>query len=234
MPRRKKSGQAQFSNNISIWHKNIPILYDTIYQTKLSCPSYSCTFGHLLPSSPSDPKNFSKYRLFQSHATNANYLKDKHIWQGLPHSLLICDVYLPNNDNGNNNNPHSNNTLYHQLNAWNTHCNNNNDNNDDIISYPLQNNANKPYFEVIKRIIHPKPILRIKQMYTLPQIVATHTQHKYVFIWNTSTQHDREMINNSDPNTPELILKGHKKDAVHALGIPSFIIYLSARINIIL
>ena len=31
-------------------------------------------------------------------------MKDKHIWQGLPHSLLICDVYLPNNDNGNNHN----------------------------------------------------------------------------------------------------------------------------------
>ena len=231
MPRKKKKFTTEYSNNISIWHKNIPILYDTIYQEKLSCPSYSCIFGNLLQSDAN--KNFTKYRLFQSHATNANYLKDKHIWQGLPHSLLICNVYLPNNNK--NVEPHSNTKLYHRLNEWHK----NNDNND-ILSYPPQsnidndcnnnNNKNDKYFEIIKRIIHPGPILRIKQMYQFPQIVATHTQHKYVFLWNTSTQHDREMINNSDPNTPELILKGHKKDAVYALGyvLIILIIYILA------
>ena len=40
---------------------------------------------------------------------------------------------------------------------------------------------------------------------------------KQVFLWNTATQHDRALTKNSDPNTPELILKGHRKDAVHAL-----------------
>jgi len=151
------------------WKSNTELLYDFLYEEKLDCPSYACTFGPLL----SATKLRSKYRLFQSHATNANYLKDKHIWQGLPHALLVCDAYFADSE--------------------------------------------VEKVEITKRLIHPGPILRIKGSPLYPHLVATHTQHKYVFLWNTATQHDRKLINNSDPNTPELILKGHRKDAVHAL-----------------
>eukprot|EP01083_Nonionella_stella_P031803 87059_1 len=177
--RRKKKNSAIGS---AVWHKNVPLLYDTIHHKQLLCPSYSCTFGDLI----SENRHCNKYRVFQSRATNANYLKDKHIWQGLPHALIICDIDIPHPQRTNLNE------------QW----------------HKTDNNI---HYEETKRIIHPGPILRIKQMRDLPQIVATHTQHKYVFLWNTLTQHDRDMVNNSDPNTPELILKGHKKDAVYAL-----------------
>eukprot|EP00494_Astrolonche_serrata_P024873 UN25133 len=69
-----------------------------------------------------------------------------------------------------------------------------------------------------KRIIHPGPVTRIKSMPQFPHTVATHTRHKYTFLWNTSTQHDRNTLSpNSDPNTPQLILKGHRDNATRAL-----------------
>ena len=48
-------------------------------------------------------------------------------------------------------------------------------------------------------------------------IVATNTLHKYIFLWNTNLQIDRELLPNCDPSAPELILKGHKKDSTNGL-----------------
>ena len=121
------------NGSVTQWQANTDLLYDFVYEEKLDCPSYACAFGPLLSST----KTRSKYRLFQSHATSANYLKDKHIWQGLPHALLVCDAYLG--------------------------------------EYEVEK------VDVTKRLIHPGPILRIKGSKIYPHLVATHTQHKYVW-----------------------------------------------------
>lgn len=43
-------------------------------------------------------------------------------------------------------------------------------------------------------------------------------RHKYTFLWNICAQHDRpDLVPNSDPNTPLLILKGHRENASRAL-----------------
>jgi len=64
---------------------------------------------------------------------------------------------------------------------------------------------------VIKRIIHPGAIHCIKTCPTYPDVVATTTGHEYVFVWNTTQHPDRPLQQNAEPNTPELMLKGHKQ-----------------------
>jgi len=82
---------------------------------------------------------------------------------------------------------------------------------------------------VIKRIIHPGAIHCIKPCPMYPDVVATTTDHKYVFMWNTILQPDRPLQADSDPNTPELILKGHRQEigSSNALDFSSHALFVA-------
>lgn len=128
--------------------------------------------------------------LVTSRSTNASYNKSKHIWKGEPHAVEICNIDLP------------------------APLRFPSENLGEFIP-PLTASKNIPRK---KRMIHPGPVTRIKSMPQFPHTIATHTRHKYTFLWNIATQHDREdLAPNSDPNTPLLILKGHRENASRAL-----------------
>jgi len=63
---------------------------------------------------------------------------------------------------------------------------------------------------VVKRIIHPGLIYKIATCKTHPDVIATITDHKYIFIWNTRTQSDCPTTPQMATSIPEVILKGHE------------------------
>lgn len=128
-------------------------------------------------------------RILYSRSTDAAYDKSKHIWKGDPHALEVMKVNIPK-------------PLMFPT---------------EQLSEMSPEHSSKDICRV-KRIIHPGPVTRIKSMPQFPSTIATHTRHKYTFLWNTDTQTDRSaLMRNSDPNTPQLILKGHRDNATRAL-----------------
>lgn len=201
--RTRNNSNADCRDRIKTWKKNVPYLYDTIYQESLDCPSYATAFGDLIETD----KYNNIYRLINSRATKAHYSKDKHNWAGDPHCIILYNAYIPKKLT----------TQTKKLTK--------------TLLYQTKTKFNK--IVETKRIIHPGPVLRIKPKFSYnnngnnnnnnynssSEVIATHTQHKYVFVWNITTQANRgtTIKPDSDPNTPELILKGHKKEALHGL-----------------
>ncbi|GJP56047.1 hypothetical protein CLOM_g15114 [Closterium sp. NIES-68] len=78
---------------------------------------------------------------------------------------------------------------------------------------------------VVKAVHHPGEVNRIRELPQFPQILATHTDGKDVFIWNMESQDDRRTPaphttgDAADkPSVPDLVLRGHTDVAQFALA----------------
>ncbi|CAI5488287.1 unnamed protein product [Closterium sp. Naga37s-1] len=77
---------------------------------------------------------------------------------------------------------------------------------------------------VLKAVQHPGEVNRIRELPQFPQILATHTDARDVFIWNMESQDDRRNDAKGDgaasdkPSVPDLVLRGHTDVAQFALA----------------
>eukprot|EP01083_Nonionella_stella_P051576 136958_1 len=182
------------------WKANIPVLYDVFENHNLDLPAYSCCWGQKVKQ-----HEIATYqRLFLTRATNAEMpkapaendpqsaspSKSDQVWPGHPHLLLVAAVKLPHGRRAG-----ASDARMSQF------------------SEMEPSNA----IEIEKRIIHPGGINMIKHLTTNPEIVVTHCDSPYVFLWNTKTQPDRPVREGSVPSKPDFILKGHMSKAMYAL-----------------
>ncbi|CAI5515606.1 unnamed protein product [Closterium sp. Naga37s-1] len=76
---------------------------------------------------------------------------------------------------------------------------------------------------VLKAVQHPGEVNRIRELPQFPQILATHTDARDVFIWNMESQDDRRASKgdgaaSDKPSVPDLVLRGHTDVAQFALA----------------
>eukprot|EP00271_Cylindrocystis_brebissonii_P021615 TRINITY_DN7834_c0_g3_i1.p1 TRINITY_DN7834_c0_g3~~TRINITY_DN7834_c0_g3_i1.p1 ORF type:complete len:736 (-),score=166.66 TRINITY_DN7834_c0_g3_i1:74-2281(-) len=70
-----------------------------------------------------------------------------------------------------------------------------------------------------KTLLHPGEVNRIRELPQAKHILATHSDIKEVFVWNTDTQPNRIGAKLGTPESkPDLVLVGHKKNAEFALA----------------
>eukprot|EP00741_Cyanophora_paradoxa_P015340 tig00000194_g14808.t1 len=86
-----------------------------------------------------------------------------------------------------------------------------------------------PEIKPTKKIVHPGEINRVRNCPRAKHVVATHTDAKDVFVWNTDAQPNRQALGRHlgedrvptrgylPPSVPDILLKGHEDLAEYAL-----------------
>ena len=73
--------------------------------------------------------------------------------------------------------------------------------------------------QTTKTIYHPGEVNKIRECHTHPNLVATHTDSTFTYLWNVERQPNRKKDARShESSKPELILEGHEDLAEYALA----------------
>lgn len=71
--------------------------------------------------------------------------------------------------------------------------------------------------EVSKIVIHPGEINCIKCWSRNPKVIASHTDSRYVFLWDMNAQRNASERYNVEAAQSDLVLEGHTDVAAYAL-----------------
>jgi len=87
---------------------------------------------------------------------------------------------------------------------------------------------------VLKRIIHPGDVNRVRALPALRHIVVTHTENRTVFLWDTDRQPHRAPADSPKSSQPDLELVGHEADcSINALDTSGASLVLSGGVDAI-
>mmetsp|Transcript_9172 Transcript_9172/g.55635 ORF Transcript_9172/g.55635 Transcript_9172/m.55635 type:complete len:451 (+) Transcript_9172:1799-3151(+) len=85
----------------------------------------------------------------------------------------------------------------------------------------LNASRSQPIGKRVKTIRHAGEVNVLRDFPVRPNLVCTHTDAKDVYVWNLNAQPPLNKSNANVKPKPDVVLKGHEKDAMFALSVPS-------------
>jgi histone-binding protein RBBP4 len=154
-------GSGVPAEDFAAWKRNLAVLYDSLIYHNLSWGSLSCAFGRDVAAPARD---FSRrHTMYYATRTDASFDVGENRWnRGQPGHLLWCSV-----DVGEAN---CSNRKY-------------------IARFMDTHKSSK--VQVIKSLVHPGEVNRLRVSPLLSNVVATHSDSPHVFVWDMSRQPDR-------------------------------------------
>jgi len=169
-PSSSSSEEASMDERIALLRRNAPVLYDSFLHHNLQWGSLSVAWGsevesanRVMVDANTYPEEFNvEQTLYFSGRTDGVFDHDARTWSGSPGELFVGRVALPK--------PRT---------VPRTSIG------------KFQENNRSSRVGVVKRLIHPGEVNRIRAFPLAPHMIATHTDSPTVFIWNTVTQPNR-------------------------------------------
>lgn len=206
-----KRGSAHDDDSYRCWKNNSPLLYDVLFNHNMVWPSLCVAWGDEIPvegsenssslsptssSSASSTSNssssttssssssdsaaslstFTYQSLYFSSRTDAVYNFDQHRWKGAPNFLLAATVELPRPRKSN----------YRGIGRF-------------------QEAYRSTHVNVMKRVVHPGEVNKIRLCPHSSDIIATHSDSKYTYVWNMATQPHRGAQGDLVASVPDLV-----------------------------
>ena len=192
------SGSAHDDESYRSWKLNSPLLYDTLYNHNMVWPSLCVAWGDNIPllehnnqrttsssrSSSSSTiaedvpatSHSTLQALYFSSRTDARFNFDTKRWKGAPNFLLAATVDLP----------HPRNTNYRGVGRF-------------------QEAYKSTHINIMKRIVHPGEVNKIRLCPQSSDVIATHSDSKFTYVWNMKTQPHRGTQGDLIASVPDLM-----------------------------
>tara|TARA_B100000795_G_scaffold266471_1_gene249709 strand:+ start:344 stop:1078 length:735 start_codon:yes stop_codon:yes gene_type:complete len=189
------SGSAHDDDSYRSWKLNSPLLYDSLFNHNMVWPSLCVAWGDHIPtvpltsqrrssanastsSSPPDEadEHSTLQALYFSSRTDARFNFDTKRWKGAPNFLLSASVDLPKPRH----------TNFRGVGRF-------------------QEAYKSTHINIMKRIVHPGEVNKIRLCPHSSDIIATHSDSELTYIWNMKTQPNRGTSGDLVASVPDLM-----------------------------